>query len=371
MLAPADLAELWEKDHAEAEKALDEFVVEHPDWWIVGGLVATFMDVGALYVDLLRFGEGLAEGTVDGVVRDLFRGASVATGLRAGPGALAKVLPRLKFYSGVGGNTCAIIATANALRRTGQKVFFNLDDVAKAHGFRSLDDVINGATIQETIVAFRRLGVTIKELGNAASLQNIIARTMGTSGVTMFRVTSPIGGHRVTAQNINGAFKIIDRYKVFSSLDELSRHYRTTFSVDPTAPLLLIPQSSWMLVQGLFTLMLEVVPVVNVSPQVTPETVVREFRAFKQRRYAGTGPVAGEKTIEVVSGTTLSGLAKTEYGSFELWPLIWDLNRQVVGTNPNRLTPGTKVRLRSLAAYTPDQIDDAKRRAGTWRNYPL
>jgi hypothetical protein len=85
--------------------------------------------------------------------------------------------------------------------------------------------------------------------------------------------------------------------------------------------------------------------------------------------------VTGGKTIEVAKSdpnrATLSGIAKKEYGSWELWPLLWDLNKDKIGQNPNRLAQGLKLLVLPLARYTAQEQADAKRRAPTWKNYPM
>jgi hypothetical protein len=79
-----------------------------------------------------------------------------------------------------------------------------------------------------------------------------------------------------------------------------------------------------------------------------------------------------EKIVPVVPRkTTLSKLAMEHYRSLDLWPLIWDANRPVIGDNPNRLRGVKELRVNPLSTYTPAQIADAKKRAPTWRNYPL
>ena len=81
------------------------------------------------------------------------------------------------------------------------------------------------------------------------------------------------------------------------------------------------------------------------------------------------GPAA--KTVEVNPAkpgqATLSGIARTEYGAFELWPLIYDENKGIIGADPNRLRPGTKLQVKPLASYMAPQIADAKRRAPKWK----
>jgi len=84
--------------------------------------------------------------------------------------------------------------------------------------------------------------------------------------------------------------------------------------------------------------------------------------------------VNGGKTIQVVRSdpgrSTLSGVAKAEYNDWQFWPLVWDLNRDKVGPNPNRLSPGLQSLVLPLTAYTAQEQMDARRRAPSWRNYP-
>ena len=65
MRTASDIADWWDKQHAISNKALDEFVDENPGVFgiVVATAVATAMDVGKGTVDVLRLGEGAAEGT--------------------------------------------------------------------------------------------------------------------------------------------------------------------------------------------------------------------------------------------------------------------------------------------------------------------
>jgi LysM repeat protein len=71
----------------------------------------------------------------------------------------------------------------------------------------------------------------------------------------------------------------------------------------------------------------------------------------------------------VERGSTLSDIAKEEYGSSDLWPLIWDANKATVGSNPNLIQPGQILSLPPLSRFTAEQIADAKRRAPTWKSF--
>ncbi|MCW5963731.1 MAG: hypothetical protein KIT83_06820 [Bryobacterales bacterium] len=83
-------------------------------------------------------------------------------------------------------------------------------------------------------------------------------------------------------------------------------------------------------------------------------------------------PAAGPKTVPVRPGHSLSAISKELYGTFEYWPLLWDLNPKAVRNgNPNRIIVGSTLQYKPLSAYTPAQLADAKKRFPTWKNYPL
>ena len=77
----------------------------------------------------------------------------------------------------------------------------------------------------------------------------------------------------------------------------------------------------------------------------------------------------GAKTLIIFKNYTLSDIAYAEYGSWELWPLIYDRNKTKIGANPNRLSIGARLSILPLDAYSSAQIVDAKRRAPTWRHF--
>jgi len=76
-----------------------------------------------------------------------------------------------------------------------------------------------------------------------------------------------------------------------------------------------------------------------------------------------------DMTVTAVRGSTLSAIAETKYGTWELWPLIYDLNKIEIGPNPNKVRIGLRLSVRPLWRYSAIQIADAKRRAATWRSY--
>jgi len=84
MWAASDIASWWDEQHRNSKRELDEFVDEHPNWFgvIVAGNIATAMDLGAGLVDVLRLGEGAAEGGLKGVAQDGLRLLQLAPAAR-------------------------------------------------------------------------------------------------------------------------------------------------------------------------------------------------------------------------------------------------------------------------------------------------
>jgi hypothetical protein len=78
---------------------------------------------------------------------------------------------------------------------------------------------------------------------------------------------------------------------------------------------------------------------------------------------------AGVKTVVVNPGDSLCTLAAKYYGTDEYWPLLWDANRDLVGSNPNRIDPRKPLSVPPLSSFTQAQLADARRRFPTWRNY--
>ena len=58
---------------------------------------------------------------------------------------------------------------------------------------------------------------------------------------------------------------------------------------------------------------------------------------------AQAAAVAGARTYVVVSGDSLSKIAKALYGDAKRWPEIYEANKALVGDNPNLIHPGQKL----------------------------
>jgi len=91
--AAADWADAWEANAAESSAALDQMVSAYPSTWPVAAAVQTAMDVGSGFVDILKLGEGTAEGGLKGYAQDTLRAVGIAS---MSAGAMTKSAQALK-----------------------------------------------------------------------------------------------------------------------------------------------------------------------------------------------------------------------------------------------------------------------------------
>jgi nucleoid-associated protein YgaU len=273
----------------------------------------------------------------------------------------------------VGGGICAPLSVGNAVRRTGQRFLLSLDEIAQAHGLPDITSV-HGLDMKQSITALRRLGTAFEEIPAAGSLKNLSNTAERGGGVVMFRVVdSKTGeGHRILLEKAGAVVRIVDRTGFYQSLEELSGRYGRIFVVDPAAPAVFLKNAMSKLLNGLPTLMIYANGLtVRLTGNKTLPELDAKFREFKSQKGASAGRlgVPGGKTVTVSPGETLSGLARKHYGTSEYWPLLWDNNRGAVGPNPNAIRPGMVLQIPALVSFTPAQLQNAKQRFATWRNY--
>jgi LysM repeat protein len=164
--------------------------------------------------------------------------------------------------------------------------------------------------------------------------------------------------------------RIVDRTGFFNSLAELSQRYGTTFTVDGAGIAVVVKNVTARILNGVATLMLYTNGiVVKLDGNMTTTALDAKFNAFQQSRKSTPPTGAPGNTVIVARGDSLSGLAAKYYGTVEYWPLLWDMNRNLVGPNPNRIPPGMRLNVPPLSSFTQAQLADARRRFPTWRNY--
>lgn len=83
---------------------------------------------------------------------------------------------------------------------------------------------------------------------------------------------------------------------------------------------------------------------------------------------SGSGSNGPSKTNHtVVSGESLSLISGKYWKDVLLWPILYDANKSVVGPDPNKIYPGQKLMVPSIAAYNQSQLNDARARGRNWR----
>jgi hypothetical protein len=139
----SEWADWWDQQKHESETILTEWVQDNPQWWAIAiaGTVQTSMDLGAGFVDVLRFGEGMAKGVGQDALRLLML---LGPSGRAGGAASRFLTPLIRSgnlrlavqVAGVDG-PCTFQAVNNAVSIARVKnLFVTVDDMAGAVGKR-------------------------------------------------------------------------------------------------------------------------------------------------------------------------------------------------------------------------------------------
>ena len=201
-VALSEYADWWDKQKRETEKILTEWVQDNPQWWAVTVAtgVQTSMELGAGFVDVLRFGEGMAQGGVKGFGKDALRLLAILGPLGKAGGMLSRFahLRQIRLavqVEGVNG-PCTFQAVNNAMSiLRGKNYFITVKDMAKAvgkplssigtdsSGLRNL-----GAHVHEVLDFLISQGVKIKRFANPRSVDEVVRLAQGENGVTIFAI---------------------------------------------------------------------------------------------------------------------------------------------------------------------------------------
>ncbi|HUH61588.1 MAG TPA: LysM domain-containing protein [Terracidiphilus sp.] len=401
----SDCADWWERHIKDFKNDLGDYVESHPGNFsvIVATAGATLADLGdAFIVDPLRLGEGVAEGSWRGVVQDTFRVLSfipparvfkMAAGVRAATAAAktARVLEAADAFKAVEGGKCVPIAIAQAMKTAGYKLGVSLTNIARAIGL-DLKVIAESGTLERLIEpALKKLGIVFETMEpGIKSFRELMAAARKAGGPMMVRLEADVmeagkivvKGHRNLIAEVDGAIQIVDRYGRFRTLEQLSQEYGVSFRVGRSEPIyifknVLVDPNLLKLVNnlGILSCLVRVsMAVLDFNKSKPDGFVQQDFATFLKQR-GKTPPIReeevkiqGGKAVLVRHGDTLSGIAMAEYRSFDLWPLIYDLNKDRIGPNPNRLQAGLKLLVLPLRTYNPQEIAAARRRASNWRH---
>jgi nucleoid-associated protein YgaU len=344
MHAASDIAEWWDEQRRTSTRALDELVDAYPNWFgvVVAGSVATAMDLGAGVVDVLRLGEGAAEGGVKGVARDALRLLQVAPAAgKLSRYALARVMVDQT------GDICTWMSAAKALRQVGAKAFASVDDLAQAAGFTSIK-LLPAVFVDTLVPMLQKFGARVTRLGELKSLEAVNA-AVKRDGVVLFSVQWGPGrgvGHTLYAfRDSAGRLLYADRSgAVVKSLQELDRlGYAGIAGAKVYGSAALVEGPRMLIVEGLAVLAMEVRAQLAVNPETAAQTL-----EIKKTTLANTTTKSSTKQHVVQRGDSLSKLAKQYYGDMFKWPVLYEANRELVGRNPDLIQPGQSLLVPSL-----------------------
>lgn len=202
MVALSKYADWWDQQKAQTETILTEWVQDNPQWWAVtvAASVQTSMDLGAGFVDVLRFGEGMAEGGVKGFGKDALRVLALLGPLGRAGGVLSRVLNmqmiRLAVkVKGVSG-PCTFQAVNNltAIIR-GRSYFITVRDMAAAVG-RPLGSLVRNeagnfqlsSSVEKAIEFMISQGIKVSRMGQAKTVKDVARLAETEDGVVIFAI---------------------------------------------------------------------------------------------------------------------------------------------------------------------------------------
>lgn len=242
-MALSEYADWWDKQKKESEKFLEDWVDENPQWWVVGVATAvqTSMDLGQGMVDVLRFGEGVAEGGWRGYGKDFLRLLVILGPLGRAGGMLSRFVntSMMRFAVTTKGVTgpCTFTAANNAMNIVsgpGRNLFLTAREAAKGLG-KTLSNIAMegskyklGAWIDELIPFLRSQGAKIRTLVNIKKIEDVIAAAKTENGVVVFAIKYTTQGGRVIKHSVIAVRDAFGRVrfgdyggKLFGSLEEL------------------------------------------------------------------------------------------------------------------------------------------------------
>lgn len=411
-----DIADWWDRQHKDSEKALDSFVQDHPNWFgvVVAGSVDTAMQLGAGLVDVIRIGDGVKEGGVKGYGKDALRLLAFAP---AAGKAARSVLARVLVINE--GNICTWVSAAKALRQVGAKAFASIDDLAQAAGVDVSE--LGGAFVDKVVPFIRQLGARVTNLGHPGNLAEVVNSVRG-QGVVLFSVRWKMGletvGHTLYAfKDTLGRIRIADRSgAIVSALSELESSYPGIRDAVVYGTSALVEGPRLMIADGIATIAMEVRAMLTVDPETAAQALEARKQALKNHAFiyerveltpevrasimhasrltpvsvhGAPGPIGvqalshvgadhgvavhahrmrvpgtagtrrphpavdpGSRIHVVHQGDQLPLLARHYYGHANKWPVLYSANRKVIGDNPNRIHPGQRLVIPRLAAVT-------------------
>jgi hypothetical protein len=201
-----DIADDFDSQLSDAEKALNQYVESKnfsTSSMAIASTTIAFMRFGQTFVDMLRLGNGLRQGGWRGIGTDTIRLVNVAGVAGATVSRLSRILV---LTQQAGTYTCTWITTANALRRTGQRFFASIEQLAGASGVDLAAIAKSGGTtikqIKDLIDALKKMGVAIDPVKTASLKVDSLVDLLNArpSGALAFGIKYESGGRALGHQ---------------------------------------------------------------------------------------------------------------------------------------------------------------------------
>ncbi|MEO1459657.1 MAG: hypothetical protein AAFV49_19110, partial [Pseudomonadota bacterium] len=256
--AAVDIANWWDRQKAESEQILGEWVAQNPQWWTIAiaTTTSTFMDLGQGFVDVLRFGQGAAKGgwgyAEDGLRLLVLLGPLGRAGASYGRAAHLAIRRLAVQTEGVSG-PCTFTAVNHALSIVGgrpRNLFVTAQDAAAALGKplasfgKNAEGMHKVWSWVDTLIPFlKSQGVRVRPLGVPNSIDDIVRWAANENGVVIFSIrwTRAAGknkgkaaGHAMIAvRDSLGRVRFSDHGgRLMASLDELAQAGENFKAVD-------------------------------------------------------------------------------------------------------------------------------------------
>lgn len=238
-----EVADWFDRNRADSQKILDRWVEDSGYNGAVMAAASTtsaFMTFGAGFVDLLRLGDGVSEGTLKGVGHDALRLFAILP-----IGRISNVIRSTTGLSGarlivdVGGPNCFWVASAKALRhlsyRYNGKLFTSVEDVAKAIKM-PIDKLWQVPKLSIGMARLQQMGAKVGPVVRVSHFDDLAKMIPRDGSVVMVAVDVMknemlLGKHAIYIfRNTFGQVRIMDRTvsatrDVYKSLDELAPIY--------------------------------------------------------------------------------------------------------------------------------------------------
>lgn len=243
-----EIAEWFDGQRKQTDTVLDKWVEDSQyDQGVMFAAATTkaFTTIGAGFVDLLRLGDGVKEGSLKGLGTDALRIVAIfPVGKTTQMIKSVKGVARAKLIIDTGGPNCFWIASAKAFSQIGQKnkgkLFASVDDIAKSLGM-PMSNLFKIPNLRVGMAYLARLGAkvgAVKKISNITDINKILPRD---GSVVMLAVKVMSGnvvraGHAIYAYRDSfGRVRYFDRtvgskYRqgVFKSIDDIAPLYGAT-----------------------------------------------------------------------------------------------------------------------------------------------